>query len=120
MSLDVSLYSSNDATCRTCGGTGKHAEEVFEANITHNLNRMASAAGIYECVWRPEEHGFETAGQIVVPLKAGLERLKADPGTYQPYSAENGWGTYEQFIPWLEEYLAACEAHPDARIEVGR
>lgn len=27
---------------------------IFSANITHNLNAMAEAAGIYKHLWRPE------------------------------------------------------------------
>jgi precorrin-6x reductase len=33
----------------------------FEANITHNLNRMAEAAGVYKVLWRPEENEIKCA-----------------------------------------------------------
>jgi hypothetical protein len=46
--------------------------------------------------------------------------MKADPARFDKYNASNGWGTYKQFLPWLEEYLAACERMPDAAVSVSR
>ena len=37
------------------------SEEVYSANITHNLGGMADEAGIYEALWRPEEVGIAKA-----------------------------------------------------------
>lgn len=107
MSLDVYLTAVRPTT-------------VFEANITHNLNDMADEAGIYKILWRPDENGFTKAGQIIDPLKAGIALMKSDPLRFQKLNAENGWGTYADFLPWLERYLEACEANPDADISVSR
>lgn len=93
-------------------------EEVYWANITHNLGRMADEAGIYSCLWRPEEIGFTKAEQLIHPLSEGLKRMKENPTHYKQFSAENGWGTYDQFIPWIERYLNACIEYPDALIRV--
>ena len=30
-------------------------EQMYEANITHNLGKMTVEAGIYKALWRPEE-----------------------------------------------------------------
>ena len=117
MSLDVYLIEDSGEH----PGSGIYIrEEVYEANITHNLDEMAQAAGIYECVWRPREHGFVFAKDIVPTLKQGIDRLRESPDTFKVFDAENGWGTYEQFVPWLEHYLAACEQHPMAEIRVSR
>lgn len=94
--------------------------EVYSGNITHNLGAMARAAGIYEVLWRPEEIGVERAEQTVPLLKAGLERLKADPAQFETFNAPNGWGLYKHFVPFVEEVLAACEAHPRAIIRTSR
>jgi hypothetical protein len=94
--------------------------EVFEANITHNLNRMASEAGIYECLWRPDEVGITRAEQLIAPLTAGLVRLKADPEHFKVFNPENGWGSYAGFVPWVEKYLRACEQYPTAVVRVSR
>ena len=107
MSLDVYLEE-----VRPCA--------VFDANITHNLNRMAEAAGIYGVVWRPEENGIETAADLIEPLKAGIAAMKADPERFRQFDAPNGWGKYRDFLPWLEQYLAACEEHPAAAVRASR
>lgn len=57
MSLDVTL-------------TDPSGTVLYEANITHNLNKMAAEAGIYECLWRPDEHGITHARQIIDPDEA--------------------------------------------------
>ena len=124
MSLDVSLHSpeSTWVVCPHCDGEGGHeeAESYYDGNITHNLNKMAVAAGIYTALWRPEEAGWKTAVDIIPSLKTGLDSLRAHPEKYQAFNPPNGWGSYEIFVPWVEGYLAACEAHPEAVIEVSR
>jgi len=30
-------------------------EYVYSANITHNLIPMTTEAGVYKCIWRPDE-----------------------------------------------------------------
>ncbi len=96
------------------------SDRVFSANITHNLARMAEAAGIYQACWRPEEIGVAKAGHLILFLRKGLEKLRADPEQYRTFNALNGWGTYDQFVPWVERYLAACETYPDADVSVSR
>jgi len=107
MSLDVSLYE-----------TSPHC--VYDANITHNLGQMASKAGIYEALWRPEEIGAKYAKDIIDILFEGLKDMKARREYYEQFNAENGWGLYENFVPWIEKYLNACMEHPDAEIRVSR
>lgn len=113
MSLDVYLTEN---VCPMCG----NGEEVYCANITHNLTEMADAAGIYEIVWLPEEAGIESASQLIKPLEKAIADMKADPGKYEKHNAPNGWGLYKNFVPWLEEYLQACKDHPDASVTVLR
>lgn len=111
---------------------------VYHANITHNLTKMAEEAGMYEALWRPyrlktnqvfatydEELVFEEscqvqAREIILILEQGIERLKVDPSHFSKFNTSNGWGTYEQFLPWVSKYLKACIEHPDAIIEVSR
>lgn len=85
MSLDVSLEEN---CCPVC----KRADEVFHSNITHNLNEMADALGIYEPIWRPEECGVEKAEQLIPILEKGVALLELDPVHYKQYNASNGWG----------------------------
>lgn len=92
--------------------------ELHWQNITHNLAQMADEAGIYICLWRPLQNGFKTAEQLIEPLKLAIERMKARPEHYRQWDAKNGWGTREQFVPWLQKLLSACEEYPLAEIEV--
>lgn len=94
--------------------------EVFDGNITHNLGRMAQEAGLYNCLWRPDENAIERAGQLCEPLRQGLERLKADPERYKTLNPENGYGTYEGLLAFAENYLKACRQWPDAAVGVWR
>lgn len=94
--------------------------EVHWSNITHNLGRMAKEAGIYEACWRPEEIGAKYAKDIIPLLEQGLGDLKKRPDHYKLFNAPNGWGLYENFVPWVEEYLIACKEYPDAEIQVSR
>ena len=89
---------------------------VFWRNITHNLGRMASAAGLYEPLWRPEECGLLIAGQLIVPLRTGLQTLQAAPEKWRRFDAPNGWGRYEHFVAFVSAVLQACRDYPQAHI----
>ena len=115
MSLSVSLSASVDT-----GGTEPHVVELYWSNITHNLGKMAGAAGIYQQLWRPDEIGITKASELIAPLTEGLALLQSDPERFKQYDAANGWGTYVHFVPWVEAYLGACVAHPKADIHVSR
>jgi hypothetical protein len=150
VSLDVYLYASETSTCEKCG----HEQQVssggcvYDANITHNLGRMAQEAGIYLALWSPGEmkapdqskaiqalwrdkqyadaRALEAklpvvyASDLIPVLRDGLAKLKADPAHFEKFNAENGWGLYEHFVPFVERYLAACEANPLAIVRASR
>lgn len=106
MSLDVMLYV--DGKC------------VFDANITHNLNVMAEAAGIYKHLWRPEEIGAIKASHIADAVALGAKDMAVRPTYYKQFDSPNGWGLYENFLPWVGRYAEALAEYPDATIEVSR
>lgn len=107
MSLDVYLEDAEGA-------------ELYSRNITHNLAKMAIAAGIYECLWRPDEHGITHARQIIDPLTAGVAKLATEKSTFEAHNAPNGWGKWEHFVAFCMDYLQACKDHPDALVDVSR
>ncbi len=107
MSLDVWL-------------TGAIGKEIYSANITHNLTGMAEAAEVYKPLWRPDEIGITKARDLIEPLRAGVERLKANPAKFEAYNSPNGWGLYKHFVPFVEAYLEACENSPEADVHVSR
>lgn len=125
MSLDIYLYGeevTEEAICQHCGSkyTEVYRELHFTANITHNLSRMAEEAGIYDCLWDPQKAGIEVASQISPMLASAIKLMEADPAHFKKFDSDNGWGTYDQFVPWLKELLEACQEYPDATIEVSR
>lgn len=93
---------------------------IFETNITHNLNSMADAVGIYKHLWRPEEIGITHAKELIQPIKDALTKLKSNPEIYRYYDDPKGWGTLDQFVPWLEEFLKACQENPKATVKASR
>lgn len=103
----------------------RHSDEIgkirfYWANITHNLNKMADAAGIYEPLWRPEEIGITVAAQLIEPLKEGLERLTAKPHEYKLLNPSNGWGDYGGLVSFIANYLDACIKCPHATVRASR
>lgn len=107
MSLDVWLSDSK-------------GNEVYSANITHNLGAMARNAGIYDCLWSPEENGITHARQIIEPLEKGLVLMVTQKARFEDFEASNGWGTWKEFIPWCADYLQACRDYPEATVSVRR
>lgn len=93
---------------------------VHCGNITHNLGPMAREAGIYTLLWRPEEIGIKYARELIAPLEAGLNILRMYPERFRKFNPENGWGSYEGLVEFVEVYLAACREHPDAEVDTWR
>lgn len=80
MSLDVYLTgatTTKPCVCPQCDNAHEYesVEQLYWANITHNLNSMAGAAGIYQHLWRPEEVGVTKARQLI---RAADERYCTD------------------------------------------
>lgn len=107
MSLDVHLTEMRETT-------------IYHSNITHNLNRMAIEAGIYEHLWRPEDIDITKAFQLIEPLRKGLELLLSDPKRFKQFNPENGWGNYDVLVAFVRAYLASCEENQNASIDVSR
>lgn len=41
--------------------------------VTHNLNKMAEAVGLYKVLWYPKEIGITSTSQMIIPLEKGIE-----------------------------------------------
>lgn len=121
MSLDVRLVVGpcDDTPCVQCGMRGEH--QLYTANITHNLNKMAAAADLYTVLWRADElWDTPVAAHLISLLEQGLTALRNDPASYASHAPVNGWGTYEGLVAFVEVYLAACREFPSARVTVSR
>lgn len=100
----------------------EYRTRVFDYNITHNLAKMARAAGLYEAMWRPDEmpEWIDRAAQLIPYLEAGIAKLKAERESMLPLNPENGWGDYDGLLKCAEAYLEACKANPGALPVVSR
>jgi hypothetical protein len=84
---------------------------------------MASKAGIYMHLWRPEEIGITKASQLIEPLREGLKRMLDAPGEYRFFNLSNpsnGWGDYDGLVAFVTNYLSRCEETPEATVTVSR
>lgn len=94
---------------------------VYDANITHNMGRMADECGsLYKALWRPDEQGWTHARDLIEPLRDGLAILQTDHDRLQEFNPSNGWGNYDLLVRFTAGYLAACERWPDAEVVVSR
>ena len=120
MSLDVHL--SRKRWISYDGGIThtEENEEVYWANITHNLGKMADKAGIYKALWRPEEIDAVFACDIIEIVERGLTDLKDDPAYFKKFDSPNGWGKYDHFVPFVEKYLEALKKYSQAIINISR
>jgi len=114
MSLDVYLMVTQPVS-------------VYDANITHNLGKMASAVKLsngmtlYDILWRPDEQeGLKFARDISELLDEGFNILLSSPEEYKRYNPENGWGSYEGLVNFVYNYRNACWENPDAELRVSR
>lgn len=140
MSLDVILYRNYLVSYDEGKTLEPRREELYSANITHNLNKMADEAGLYEALWRPyklkpgynipeDDHKAEweyeeanpvRAHEIIEIIEKGLADMKARPKHYEKFNSPNGWGMYEHFVPFIEEYLSALKEFPEAQVVCDR
>ena len=107
MSLDVYLALPVDS-----GNPEITAIDVYNSNITHNLIKMANAVNLYDFLWRPSVSC--RASDLISPLAQAISELRNYPNHYDKFNADNGWGTREQFVAWLDELLKNCEKYPNA------
>jgi|TARA_R110000765_G_scaffold120939_7_gene216930 hypothetical protein len=110
MGLDLKLYVTVDA-----GEPSLTKVDLFDCNITHNLNRMATELGIYSFLWNKEDTTY-VADDLIAPLWAALIDMRNHQDYYIQFDAPNGWGTYDNFLPWLEKLLDKCEQYPKANV----
>ena len=101
--------------------------EVYEANITHNLNKMAmevklsNGMTLYQVLWRPDEQeGLKFAKDISELLDEGWNILLSDPNHFRQFNPENGWGSYEGLCDFVYQYRNAWWDNPDAELGVSR
>jgi len=109
---------------------------VYDDNITHNLGKMAAEVKLtkgfnyktkthgdltlYDVLWRPDEHKFEYADDIIDLLDEGYKILISDPDHFKKFNPENGWGSYDTLCNFVYNYRNACWNEPDAELDISR
>ena len=93
---------------------------VFHGNITHNLGKMAKHVGVYNHLWKPDDVGVIYANELIFPLRKGIHQMKINPDKYKEFNPDNGWGTYENLLELMENYLNKCYEYPDSIIQISR
>lgn len=86
--------------------------DVYSESISANLTAIAVAVGIERHLWSPASVGITRADEMVPALTEAIAKLKADPDQFFKYDAPQRWGIYEQFLAYLERYLAQCKRYP--------
>ena len=112
-------------------------ETEWNANITHNMNKMAMKIpvsyqvegetyenNLYYLVWRPEEVGIgnvcNNTDIVAEALQTGLAYMISHREELLQYNPDNGWGDYDSFLEWLINYWRACLNNPGCEIKVSR
>jgi len=120
----------------------KEGRTLYNDTITHNLGKMARAAGCYETLWSPldslahlvlpseqicelADH-FEALWQplgstvlavrLIPQLEVSLDILERHPDHFSAFNAPNGWGNYDNLVSFVRGYLDACKEFPDAEV----
>ena len=122
MSLDFYLEGDekdHECVCRESYNkhNNRYRETFFSTNITHNLGPMFNEADVYKILW----HGDGMiAGEVLPKLETALMLMRADPPRFKKHNAPNGWGLYENAVPWLAEIVAACREYPQGVLRCSR
>jgi hypothetical protein len=93
------------------------ATNVVEQNITHNLNKMWHEAGIYYALYNC---AGKTAASVLPILENGLFLMLNDPERFKKLDSPNGWGLYENAVPWLTKLIAGFKEYPEGIIGVDK
>ena len=106
---------------------GEDVEIESYLQITHNLNNVVSESGLllglpyYEVIWRPDElfglkNGEVPVGFVLKVLPDLIKNLLKFEDRLTDYLPSNGWGTFEDLIRFLCDYLKECYTNQEAYI----
>lgn len=108
MSYDVAIMKEVDGEMMTCQDCG---------NMTANVGKM-----YYTCL---REMGYEgrlsawdgkPAYEFLPYAEGIIQRMKDDPKRFEAMNPDNGWGSYEGALKWMQEIRKAILLSPDDAI----
>lgn len=103
MSYDLRItVPEHDERCPHCNGVVRSVQEYQFAywNPTYNYARMFAAALENESGINAWEG--RTVAEVEPQLALMIERLRSDRAKFVQYDAPNGWGKYDDLVPFLE------------------
>jgi hypothetical protein len=53
-------------------------------------------------------------------VSSNIDNCKIATEEYKKHTPENGWGSYEGLVTFVEKYLDACYKYPDAKVSACR
>jgi hypothetical protein len=118
MSLDIYLLKRN--VVAESAESIAPDEVLYEANITHNLGKMATELGIYQVLWRMEETDVLQAKDLYPYIRKAIIEMVTYPEYYKKFDSDNGWGTFKDFLPWLSRLIVALDQYPESYLATSR
>lgn len=107
MSYDISLEINTGKEMRKVVGVG---------NYTYNCAGMfVEASETGESL--SELHGMKCTEAEPIIAKA-VENMQKDPQKYKAMEPDNGWGSYNGFLEYVETLLRECRQNPECTIGV--
>lgn len=116
MGLDVNFYKKRWFSYDEGETLHRDDELIDELYITHNLNEMAIALGVYEIIWKPDEvfpNQDIKPSMVVDKLEEAYQDLKNNKNKYSQFNPKNGWGDYEALSYFIDRYINICKKHKD-------
>lgn len=108
MSYDVTVFDGPECpTCKRCGG------ELFDWSPTYNYAPMFRAAG-----FGLRAFDGQTGAQVAAVLAPAVAAMEADPEKFRVLEASNGWGTYDNVMPYLRKFLRIVTERPECSVVV--
>jgi len=105
MSLDVWLEHPR---CTACERTG---EPVLEYSSTYNVSKMWYVLFPKHTSFCPIDSCL--AKDVIPMMQEGVQLAVANRKELEAMNPVNGWGSYETFLKFLRNILAASQDHPD-------
>ena len=102
MSLDLTLHRHYHVSYDGGKTLEEREEDLYSANITHNLGKMADAAGLYEALWRPHR------------LKEGYNIPEDDHHAEYKFEEENPVRAYEIIPIHLIDSIQLLRMHKNS------
>lgn len=96
--------------------TGPQASmSVWSNNITSNVYPMFKKLF--------GEEGIKTfhdkkAGDCFLSLEAGVKEMQENRAEFEKLNSQNGWGTVEHVLPFLQGFAMACKIHRYTTIKI--